>query len=151
MRQNKSWSFEAQNPFSAENWSIAAHKAVKEGFASFEISKVSIKLSPLIAPKQSDGFGLLNYSLSKILMVFDDVGNETTDIFPKVARKYRLSPAESEILRYLVSGRRPEEIAQSRSKSIDTIRTQLRSLRAKTNAKSQIELVALITNFNSKA
>ena len=44
---------------------------------------------------------------------------------------YRLSPAEAALMRRLASGETPGEVAEARSVSVDTIRTQYRSAMAK--------------------
>jgi len=53
------------------------------------------------------------------------------------------TPAESDVVRALTEGRTLQQIAQERGRSIDTIRAQLKSVMAKTETRSQTELVRL--------
>ncbi|NJD06360.1 MAG: hypothetical protein FIA97_07655 [Methylococcaceae bacterium] len=61
-----------------------------------------------------------------------------------VGRLYGLSPAEVRLAAALMEGISPEAHAESMRVSISTVRTQLRSLFAKTNTRRQGELIALL-------
>ncbi len=56
---------------------------------------------------------------------------------------FEFTPAESDVVRALTEGRTLQQIAQERGRSIDTIRAQLKSVMAKTETRSQTELVRL--------
>lgn len=56
---------------------------------------------------------------------------------------YRLTPAEARVLAGLAAGRTLTQVATDRSLSIETVRTQLKSLFAKTGTGTQAELVRL--------
>lgn len=57
---------------------------------------------------------------------------------------YGLTPAESRLAATLLEGKTPEEHAETAKVSINTVRTQLRSLLAKTGTRRQSELVGLL-------
>ena len=56
---------------------------------------------------------------------------------------FDLTATEAEILRHLVDCRSVNEIAAERGRSVDTIRAQIKSILAKTETHSQLELVRL--------
>ena len=56
---------------------------------------------------------------------------------------FDLSPAETEVVRALAEGQNLADIAQSRDRSPDTVRAQLKSIMSKTETRSQTELVRL--------
>lgn len=55
---------------------------------------------------------------------------------------FRLSPAEFEVLEYLVNGQSAAQIADDMHLSIHAIRARIRSLLAKTSSRSQLEAVS---------
>lgn len=65
-----------------------------------------------------------------------------------MARLFRLTAAEHAVAAQLINGADTWEIAETRGKSVQTIRTQLKSVFAKTGAKSQLELVRLALKAN---
>lgn len=58
---------------------------------------------------------------------------------------FRFSPTEVDITRSLIEGQDATEIAAARGSAVATVRTQIKKLLSKTSAKSQVELVRLIT------
>jgi pimeloyl-ACP methyl ester carboxylesterase/DNA-binding CsgD family transcriptional regulator len=56
---------------------------------------------------------------------------------------FEFTPAESDVVRALTEGRTLQQVAQDRARSVDTIRAQLKSIMAKTETRSQTELVRL--------
>lgn len=56
---------------------------------------------------------------------------------------FRLSMAEVDVLRHLADGHGVNDIALLRARSVDTIRFQIKSILAKTGARSQLELVRI--------
>ena len=60
---------------------------------------------------------------------------------------YGLSAAESQVAVMLASGLRPAEIAKRRSASMDTVRTQIKSIKSKTSVRHLPELVRLLCGF----
>jgi DNA-binding CsgD family transcriptional regulator len=57
---------------------------------------------------------------------------------------FDLTPAEADIAARLASGMEMDRIAAGRGSSVETVRSQLKSVLAKTNTRRQAELVALI-------
>lgn len=64
-----------------------------------------------------------------------------------IARHLRLTPAEFRLCQALVAGQRLKECAQQWHLAYDTLRTQLRSIFAKTGTTRQTELIALLDAF----
>ena len=56
---------------------------------------------------------------------------------------FDLSPAEVEVVRALAEGQALHDIAETRHRSVDTVRAQLKSIMSKTETRSQTELVRL--------
>ena len=56
---------------------------------------------------------------------------------------FDLTPAEAEVMRALAEGQALSDVATARGRSIDTVRAQLKSIMAKTETRSQSELVRL--------
>ena len=56
---------------------------------------------------------------------------------------FDLSPAEVEVVRALAGGQALHDIAETRHRSVDTVRAQLKSIMSKTETRSQTELVRL--------
>jgi len=92
-----------------------------------------LTLTPLI---QSEGERMLAVIKTSDASWPSHLGPILTDIFD-------LSPAEIEVLRLLVTGEKVDDIANIRQNSVATVRTQLRSIYAKTDTKSQIECIRL--------
>ena len=59
-------------------------------------------------------------------------------------RWQRLTPREREVVGRIVAGRRPAAIAQEFVVSVATVRSQIRSILAKLEVSSQLEVVALV-------
>lgn len=60
-----------------------------------------------------------------------------------LATAFGLTTAESEIVRALTEGQSLKEVATNRDRSVDTVRAQLKAVMAKTETRSQSELVRL--------
>ena len=60
---------------------------------------------------------------------------------------WRLSPAETALLRALLRGQTPQDFADARRVRIRTVRTQLSALLLKTGAARQQDLVALVARL----
>ncbi len=57
---------------------------------------------------------------------------------------FGLTPAETRVIRGLAEGRSLQEIADSRGRSLETVRAQLKAIMSKTETRSQSELVRLV-------
>lgn len=64
-----------------------------------------------------------------------------------LAELFQLTPAECRLAELIAQGHSPERCAQLLAVSINTVRSQLRALFAKTNTKKQAELVGLLTRL----
>jgi len=62
---------------------------------------------------------------------------------PTIREAFGLTIAEAEIVRAITEGMSLKEIAKKRGRSLETVKTQLRSALAKTDARTQSELVRL--------
>ena len=60
---------------------------------------------------------------------------------------FRLTQAEVDIVRGLVEGDSVSDIAKARGRSLETVRTQLRSILGKTQTKAQAELIRVTLNL----
>ena len=65
-----------------------------------------------------------------------------------VRTAFNLTTAEVEVLRNLVDGGSLQTFAKETGKSIETVRSQLKSIQRKTDTRSQTELVRLFMGFN---
>ena len=62
---------------------------------------------------------------------------------------FQLTDAEIDIVRDLVTGLTLNDIADQKEKSLNTVRTQLKTIQKKTGAKSQVEIVRLVSGLFS--
>ena len=60
-----------------------------------------------------------------------------------IKEAFRLTDAEVEIIRSLVEGKSIKEICTERKRSLETVRTQMRSILSKTETRSQSELIRI--------
>ncbi len=67
-----------------------------------------------------------------------------------VQRAFGLTEAEAEIALALADGQTIERIAETRETSVATVRTQVKSVLAKTEVSTQAQLVGLLARFNSR-
>ncbi|RLA41759.1 MAG: hypothetical protein DRR42_24280 [Gammaproteobacteria bacterium] len=65
-----------------------------------------------------------------------------------IARLYGLTPAEDAICSLLVKGLTTEDMAETRSVRIETVRSQVKAILRKTHVKSRIQLVKLALSIN---
>lgn len=98
-------------------------------------SSAHIRVSPL--PRDNDiGFG------AAAMIVIDKAGDP--DCAPHTRPEcFGLTPAETEVARAIISGRRATHIARERCVSIQTVRAQIKSIYAKAGLHSRAELMAL--------
>ncbi|MEJ8840398.1 helix-turn-helix transcriptional regulator [Ramlibacter sp. AN1133] len=80
-----------------------------------------------------------------VAMMFVADPESTLPNFPEKLRQiYHLSPTEAQLAEALVNGRSLKQFAVERGTSLNTVRTQLRSLAAKVGAKRQLDVVRCI-------
>jgi DNA-binding CsgD family transcriptional regulator len=65
-----------------------------------------------------------------------------------MAKLYGLTPAEDDVCSLLVKGLTTQEIADTRSVTIETVRSQIKALMKKTRVKSRIQLIKLALSVN---
>ncbi len=90
---------------------------------------------PASAPKASMAAAIVFLSQEK---------RSALDLPGVMATLYKLSPAEVQLVVALAEGLTPEAFAESRSVSLSTVRTQMRSVFAKTGSRSQADLMRLV-------
>jgi DNA-binding CsgD family transcriptional regulator len=82
---------------------------------------------------------------SVVALMFVTDPESTLPNFPEKLRQiYHLSPTEAQLAEALVNGRSLKQFAVERGTSLNTVRTQLRSLAAKVGAKRQVDVVRCI-------
>jgi len=62
---------------------------------------------------------------------------------------YRLTDTEVEVAQLICQGKTPQQISEIRCKSVQTVRTQIKSIYSKTGVNTQSQLVALINSAKS--
>jgi len=87
--------------------------------------------------------GALSSGVGALLLVTDPNGR-TAPAASMLAQLFSLTPAEAALGAALAAGRKPEEHAQRRGISFETVRSQLAAIRRKTGCHSQGELAALL-------
>ena len=78
------------------------------------------------------------------LLILDPAQNRPQESLRAFAHIYQLTRAETRLLELLMQNRLPKQIAAQLNLSVHTVRSQLASLYAKTGAKGQRELIALV-------
>lgn len=106
----------------------------------FEDNKYNIILSFI------DDFKLNDKKNKLFLIDLNKIEVENKIYISDAIKKYALTKSEGEIIYLLLNGYDVSKIALKRSSSRETVRAQLRSLRAKTGAKSLVELIAIVKN-----
>ncbi|RED52006.1 helix-turn-helix transcriptional regulator [Aestuariispira insulae] len=100
-----------------------------------------------IAPLRGSDMVLGNRFRGALVLV-SDPGNHRELSADGLRLLYGLSEAEEAICRMVIEGLRNDEIAESRNVSLDTVKTQLKSLYAKTRTSHRIDLLRLAQNVN---
>lgn len=91
-----------------------------------------------------DKAGEVDRGLSGALITLIDPQKTDTLDCSKVAHAWQLTRAEAEVLRMLVLGDSYSDMADKRSVSIETIKTQVKSVYIKTNTKNRSNLIRLV-------
>lgn len=104
--------------------------------------KISLELRVIPLIKQD---ALDDYSVhAGCAAVFVSCPGELRLPWQKVASSYSLSPAEAKLAVLLAEGCRPEQASERLFVSINTVRSQLKSVFAKTGMRCQSELIAML-------
>jgi DNA-binding CsgD family transcriptional regulator len=86
-----------------------------------------------------------DWQIPLALVLIVEVGKAISNLH-LLAEIYDFSPAELRVAAALLNGKTPEIHAHEMGVSINTVRTQLRSLFGKTETRGQTELIALLSN-----
>jgi DNA-binding CsgD family transcriptional regulator len=82
------------------------------------------------------------------LLVMHDLVHDGVEIDPMVfAQGFDLSPAEARVAAKMASGMTVEKIAAENGVAVATVRSQVKSMLAKTGTKRQVDLVCLLTSL----
>jgi DNA-binding CsgD family transcriptional regulator len=100
-------------------------------------------LSVSVAPLSGDTVPLLDHAPGAVLFLVDPDGRmESIEEF--LTRRYGLSIAEARLAAALAGGSSVNEYAEARGTTLNTVRTQLKQVLAKTGARRQAELVGRV-------
>jgi len=91
-----------------------------------------------------DSLGELEQDLAGAMVTIIDPGNHQPFQTRRVALAYGLSDAEAEVCRFVVEGRSNQAIADERNVSLDTIKTQVKSIMNKTATSRRADLIRLV-------
>lgn len=91
-----------------------------------------------------DSLGELQRNMSGAMVTIIDPGNHQPFQTRRVAIAYGLSEAEVEVCRLVVDGWSNQAIADERSVSLDTVKTQVRSIMNKTATNRRADLIRLV-------
>ena len=83
----------------------------------------------------------------RALILIEDPAAGDDGVHGRLRQMFGLSPAEADLAVRLAEGRTPAEIAEARRVLPSTVRTQLNSLMAKTGARRQSDLVAIVARL----
>ncbi|MCB1382342.1 MAG: helix-turn-helix domain-containing protein [Notoacmeibacter sp.] len=67
----------------------------------------------------------------------------------RICTFYALSKAEADVLELIAAGRSNQDIADIRCRSLDTVKTQIRSLMRKTNSANRTDLIQMVRNLSA--
>ena len=93
---------------------------------------------------ESDRFAHLPGLPAAAVLILDPAQSHPAESLLAFARIYQLTQAETRLLELLMQNLLPKQIAAQLNLSIHTVRSQLSSLYAKTGAKGQREVIALV-------
>ena len=100
-----------------------------------------------VAPLRGSDSILENGFRGALVMVSDPANHQQVSA-DGLRLLYGLSEAEEAICRMVIEGLRNDEIAESRNVTLDTVKTQLKSLYAKTRTNHRVDLLRLAQNVN---
>ena len=144
----------AQERLTAAITRCAAHRGKSEPLTratSFEMrnrqggAHLIVSVVPVTSPGQADLLGG-SASRSYVLVSIADQAPDLSANLAVIAGTYGLTPAEQRVLAALISGDSLREIAEHGGVSLHTVRTQLKSILAKTGARSQVDLANRVHN-----
>ena len=129
-------------------------RAVSAALAGLqEIQDGEINLAGLFLVEPTENSGRMMLALSSASCSHNsNVAGLITTLAPLWGRRvidalrshFDLSPAESDIVYGLARGRDMNQIARARNKSVNTVRTQMKTILRKVGLESQVELIRLV-------
>ncbi len=91
----------------------------------------------------------LRQGAGQVLVLLRQAASSSVMLVNALRQLFRLSPAEAAIAIALANGADLPEIAMARSVKLNTLRSQIASIMAKTNTRRQAELVAIVARLES--
>jgi DNA-binding CsgD family transcriptional regulator len=126
-------------------WGRACIEAVRLGRSTYNQGSASLSLNRLYDAAGIESGLFHNYFSELILVDFSQLTNEREAHLLRFGENFNLTTAEREVLGMLAQGHDVKTIADQRGTGEETVRTQLRALRQKTQLKRREQLVALAT------
>jgi DNA-binding CsgD family transcriptional regulator len=102
-------------------------------------SKLNFSISPLAAYEQSEG--------PAVLLSFARASSKQRERVLDFAQSHRMTPTETEVLNSLLDGQSPKRIATKHFVAESTVRSQIRSIRQKTQCEGIRELLLQISRL----
>jgi DNA-binding CsgD family transcriptional regulator len=124
-------------------WARACVEAIRRGRATYQCGSKSLSLNRLNNPISADIGIFLSYFSDLIIVDFSNLVDVQQAHLLRVGENFGLTSAEREVLGMLATGDDVKAIARQRGTGEETVRTQLRALRQKTQLKRREQLVAL--------
>ena len=103
-----------------------------------DVRPLSIMIAPVQLSAEAGGNSQVAAIFIRDLEVRQSVPPEV------LAKLFGLTPAEARVVVELVKGKRPQEVADDLSVSLNTVRNQLKQIFSKTNTGRQSELISLV-------
>jgi DNA-binding CsgD family transcriptional regulator len=94
-----------------------------------------------------DGAARTPFLGARVLLIFSDLEKKSPPPSAVLARTFRLSPAEARLASLMATGVSVAQAAEQFGVSLDTIRTQMKAIYAKTGTRRQSELVSLLSRL----
>lgn len=104
-------------------------------------------LSAMVMPLSAGSQLNLQWQRPLAMVVLSELHRSSDQISSAVLQLFNLTPAEGALANGLMRGLSIEEFANERKVSIETVRTQSKSLLAKTGSRRQAELVAMLARL----
>jgi len=103
-----------------------------------DVRPLSIMVAPVHLSTETEGNSQVAAIFIRDLEVRQSVPPDV------LAKLFGLTPAEARVVVELVKGKRPQEVADDLSVSLNTVRNQLKQIFSKTNTGRQSELISLV-------
>jgi len=88
-----------------------------------------------------------SFERERFLLMINMPQDDTGAVVAQAAQLFGYTQAEQRVVQGLLNGQTLEEIAQSNGTSFNTVRTQTRSVLAKTGVTRQVDLVRLLSRL----